>query len=257
MIAHVLPHDHLRQAHFGTDQRLFNRKSYGHLRQAQFGADERLIDSKAYGHLKRMLDLLLCILGLPFVLIVLIICAILIKFDSPEGPIFFIQERVGQHGRRFRMYKFRTLRPDYDERHSRELMRDFVAGQMVQDESSKHHSIHKPFSKSQITRVGRFLRATSLDELPQVINVLRGEMSLVGPRPNVPWETDAYKKWHWERQEVLPGITGLAQVLGRSSISFIQIARADIRYVRTRSLKFDLQILWWTVSSVLSGRGAG
>lgn len=116
--------------------------------------------------------------------------------------------------------------------------------------------VYKPAQAAQITQVGRFLRKTSLDELPQIINVLKGEMSLVGPRPNVPWEVEEYQPWHYERLEVLPGITGLAQVRGRSDISFDRIVKYDIEYMEKQSLILDIKILQWTVLSVIGGRGA-
>ena len=117
-------------------------------------------------------------------------------------------------------------------------------------------TVYKPFTESQVTRVGRILRKTSLDELPQLWNILKGDMSLVGPRPNVPWEVEAYKNWHRDRLNVLPGITGLAQVRGRSAIDFDTIARHDIEYVRRISLGLDLHIAIKTISSVISGNGA-
>jgi lipopolysaccharide/colanic/teichoic acid biosynthesis glycosyltransferase len=104
--------------------------------------------------------------------------------------------------------------------------------------------------------VGRILRKTSLDELPQLINILKGDMSIVGPRPNVPWEVEEYRAWHYERLEVLPGLTGLAQVRGRSSISFDRIVQYDIEYVRNQSPLMDLKILWWTFLAACTGAGA-
>ena len=207
-----------------------------------------------YPLVKRVFDCVLCVAILPLALIMIAMIACAIFVDSP-GSVFFIQERVGQNGRRFRMVKFRTLRRDHDQLGSREFMIAFVNGQLEQRNTSE--GIFKPVKKSEITRVGRLLRRTSLDELPQILNVLRGEMSLVGPRPNVPWEVEAYQEWHKERLRVLPGITGLAQVRGRSGISFDSIVKYDIQYVARQSLQLDLQILWWTFSSVMSGRGAG
>jgi lipopolysaccharide/colanic/teichoic acid biosynthesis glycosyltransferase len=152
------------------------------------------------------------------------------------------------------MYKFRTFRCDYDDQHDREFMKDFVKGHISQSSDSK--SLCKPITK-QITRLGQILRKASLDEIPQLINVWRGEMSIIGPRPNVPWEVEAYEDWHRERLDALPGITGLAQVRGRSSISFDSIVHYDIEYIKKQSLKLDFKILWWTVSWVVSGKGAG
>ena len=213
---------------------------------------------RRYLFMKRVLDVGLCLAILPIALVVMGVIALTIRLDS-DGPTLFIQERVGRGGRHFRMYKFRTMNHNSDDQASRNFMKAFVRGQIAQgnDGSLTSGPRYKPVQKAQITRVGRILRKTSLDELPQIFNILRGEMSLVGPRPNVPWETDVYHFWHQERFEVLPGLTGLAQVRGRSNISFDAIVRYDIEYITQRSLKLDLQILWWTVVAVFSGRGAG
>lgn len=207
---------------------------------------------------KRVMDLVTILLALPVVLPLMALCALAIRLDSP-GPIFFVQERVGKGGRRFRMYKFRTLRHNLDNSTHKTFMRAFVNGEIGKNEIGKNKTskvVYKPFRESQVTRVGRTLRKTSLDELPQLINVLKGEMSLVGPRPHVPWEVEEYRGWHKERLEVLPGITGLAQVRGRSRISFERIVKHDIEYIEKQSPKLDLQILWWTMLSVVRGRGA-
>ena len=121
-------------------------------------------------------------------------------------------------------------------------MQAFVKGKIAHN--SRGNAVYKPFDESQITQLGRFLRQTSLDELPQLINVLKGEMSLIGPRPNVPWEVEAYEPWHMERLQALPGMTGLAQVNGRSGIDFDTIVKYDIEYVRRQCLMLDMQILW-------------
>ncbi len=202
---------------------------------------------------KRLLDLTLCLLLLPFALPLMAILALAIRLESP-GPALFIQERLGLGGRRFRLLKFRTMRPTPEAEGERAFMQAFVAGQVGSSPAARGY---KPNHAGRITRLGRFLRRTSLDELPQLLNVLRGEMSLVGPRPNVAWEFEVYQEWHKERLEVWPGITGLAQVRGRSNLAFNKIVQYDIAYVRSQSLKLDLQILWWTVLWVLSGRGAG
>lgn len=233
---------------------------------------------RAYQIAKRMMDVTLCLLALPLALPLMAICALAIRLDSP-GPVFFIQERIGKGGLRFRMYKFRTMQHSLDDSFHRTFMKAFVNGQIdghgdggdvgfhrafkrafvnrqIHHNNGNGRQIYKPVQTSQITRVGRILRKASLDELPQIINVLKGEMSLVGPRPNVPWEVEEYRIWHHERLEVLPGITGLAQVRGRSGISFDLIVGYDIEYVEKQSLAMDLKILWWTVSSVLCGQGA-
>jgi lipopolysaccharide/colanic/teichoic acid biosynthesis glycosyltransferase len=212
-----------------------------------------ILRRKGYQIAKRLIDLTLSLLALPFALPVLLICAAAITLDSP-GPVFFVQNRVGKGGRRFKLYKFRTMRHNLDTADHRAFMKAFVNGDM--DGKANGKGVYKPFSDRQVTRVGRILRKTSFDELPQLINVIRGEMSLVGPRPNVPWEVEEYRGWHKERLEVLPGITGLAQINGRSSNTFDKIVHYDIVYIENRSLKMDLKILWKTVTSVVAGKGA-
>jgi lipopolysaccharide/colanic/teichoic acid biosynthesis glycosyltransferase len=205
--------------------------------------------------MKRVLDVTICLAVLPLALPVMAVIALAILIDS-GWPIFFFQERVGKDGKRFRLYKFRTLIHGYDDPAAREYMRAFVRGQ-VGNEKPGREWVHKPVEKRHMSGVGRLLRKSSLDELPQIFNVLRGEMSLIGPRPNVPWEVEAYLDWHYERLRGLPGITGLAQVRGRSCISFDQIASSDVEYIERQCLLLDLQILWWTLTSILGGRGAG
>ena len=205
---------------------------------------------------KQIFDLLLSVLLIPLALVMMAVIALMILVDSGR-PVLFVQERIGRGGRRFRMFKFRTLRQDYADASHRNTMKEYIQGNLNHTNGATKPVIHKPFETSQVTRLGRILRKTSLDELPQILNVLRGEMSLVGPRPHVPWEVEAYRGWHTERLEVVPGITGLSQVRGRSGLTFDSMARYDIEYVRKKSFLLDLKILWWTVESVFSGRGAG
>lgn len=213
----------------------------------------RVIPSRAgYRWAKRAMDISLCLLSLPVTIPILALCAIAIYLDSP-GPALFIQERLGKGGQPFRIIKFRTMCVDLDTESCREFMKKYVNGRIGSNGTG--HVIFKPVKDEQITRVGRFLRKSSLDELPQIINVLRGEMSIVGPRPNVVWEVEEYRPWHHERMEVLPGITGLAQVRGRSCIDFGTLVRADIDYIENRSLLLDLKILWWTAIAILKARG--
>jgi lipopolysaccharide/colanic/teichoic acid biosynthesis glycosyltransferase len=191
---------------------------------------------------KRALDLILILLSLPLVLPVLLLCALAIRLDSP-GPVLYQQKRTGQHGRTFRMYKFRTM-----VRNAEQLKAELA-----------HLSILPPpdfkiINDPRITRVGRILRKTSLDELPQLINVLRGEMSLVGPRPT-DFHIDSYDLWHMERLEVPPGITGLWQVRGRNTTTFDERLRLDVQYIDNISLFLDLRILVETVGAVLNGTG--
>jgi lipopolysaccharide/colanic/teichoic acid biosynthesis glycosyltransferase len=232
---------------------------------------------RRYQIAKRVMDVTLCLLALPVAFPLMLICALLIRIDSP-GPVVFVQERIGKGGRRFWMYKFRTMRHSLDDSSHRAFMKAYVNGQIGGNRDGKDgrfrgvliespadvktgtngngKQVYKPIQASQVTRVGRLLRKTSLDELPQIFNVLRGEMSMVGPRPNVSWEVEAYRGWHHERLEVLPGITGLAQVRGRSAISFDSIVEYDVEYVEKQSLGLDLKILWWTLSSVFMGTAA-
>jgi lipopolysaccharide/colanic/teichoic acid biosynthesis glycosyltransferase len=191
---------------------------------------------------KRTLDLVLILVSLPLVLPVLLLCALAIRLDSP-GPVLYQQKRTGQHGRTFRMYKFRTM-----VRNAEQLKAELA-----------HLSILPPpdfkiINDPRITRVGRILRKTSLDELPQLINVLRGEMSLVGPRPT-DFHIDSYDLWHMERLEVPPGITGLWQVRGRNTTTFDERLRLDVQYIDNISLFLDLRILVETVGAVLNGTG--
>ena len=227
---------------------------------------------------KRVIDVTLCLLFMPLILPLMFLCAIAIYLDSP-GPAIFVQERIGKGERPFQMHKFRTMKQNLDDGLHRAFMKAFVSGQIDdggdgKDQDVRHafrkafvdaalgekrnrdnNRIYKPAQASQVTKVGRILRKTSLDELPQVINILKGEMSLVGPRPNVPYEVEAYSEWHRERLSVLPGITGLAQVKGRSMIDFDTIAKYDIQYARRIGLGLDVRILLHTVFSVLRREG--
>ncbi len=190
-----------------------------------------------------MLDLFVCLIVLPVVLPVALFCALLVRFSGP-GPLFFVQERTGRGGRRFRMLKFRSMVPD---------------APRLKDEIRAALNVTGPDFKLEddprVTRFGRFLRRTSLDELPQLWNVLKGDMSLVGPRPTS-FDATTYDLWHTERLEVAPGLTGLWQVARRGDIDFDDRVRLDIAYVRNRSLRLDLAILLRTIPAVLSQRGA-
>jgi lipopolysaccharide/colanic/teichoic acid biosynthesis glycosyltransferase len=205
-----------------------------------------------YQTAKRVVDLILCLVALPVLIPVVLASIVAIYLDSGR-PILFVQERIGRGGRRIQIYKFRTMRANHSDSYDRAFMKAYIRG--GQDKSA--NGTFKPMADQEISPVGHFLRRTSLDELPQLINVLKGEMSIVGPRPNVPWEVAEYRPWHCERLEVLPGITGLAQVNGRSSISFDAIVRYDIRYIEQQGVALDLKIIWRTVRLVLLRQGAG
>ncbi len=213
-----------------------------------------LPNQMVYRTIKRILDLAICLFILPGIIPVMLACAVAIYLNS-SGPILFIQERMGRGGRLFKMYKFRTMHTNFDHSYNRTFMNAYIKAEIRQRGDEK--KLFKPIKSGDTFPVGRFLRRYSLDELPQFINVLKGEMSIVGPRPNVLWEVQAYRPWHYERMEVLPGITGLAQVRGRSSLDFASLVRNDIEYIEKQSLALDLKILWWTFLSAFTGKGAG
>jgi lipopolysaccharide/colanic/teichoic acid biosynthesis glycosyltransferase len=170
--------------------------------------------------------------------------ALAIKLESP-GPVFFFQERIGQHGQRFKMAKFRSMYQDAEQRRDEVALRD-AAG----------HLLHKSSDDPRVTRVGRKLRRTSLDELPQLINVLRGEMSLVGPRPEMPYIAAEYEPWQWQRFRVPPGITGWWQINGRSDRPMHLHTEDDLYYIQNYSFWLDLRILLRTIAAVFRGHGA-
>jgi exopolysaccharide biosynthesis polyprenyl glycosylphosphotransferase len=194
---------------------------------------------------KRLLDVVLAVLGLVGTLPVWIALAILIKLDSP-GPVFHVQERVGLHGRRFRFFKFRSMHRDAEER---------LAEVLAQNEVTDG-PVFKIRNDPRVTRVGRFLRRSSLDELPQLLNVLKGDMSLVGPRPPLPREVEQYRPSDRVRLSVKPGLTCLWQIRGRSDVSFDTWMEYDREYIRRVSLGLDLWILMRTVWVVLAAKGA-
>jgi len=205
---------------------------------------------------KRVFDVSVCLVLFPVLLPLMGLIALLIRIDSPGGAIF-TQERIGRRGNRFKIYKFRTIVSDFDDAANRKFMQAYVTGKIEPNENGQVKQLFKPPAEKFYTRVGKILRKLSLDELPQILNVLKGEMSVVGPRPNVPWEVEKYQLWHTSRLDVLPGITGLAQVNGRSALPFDQIVRYDIYYVMKYSFWLDLKIIWKTVGNVFFGHGAG
>jgi len=179
-----------------------------------------------------------------------------VKLTS-KGPILFKQKRVGQFGRTFTFLKFRTMYDANDNSIHQKFVQKFIAGEADTAQKAGQEKVYKLTKDPRVTPLGRYLRRTSLDELPQVFNVLRGEMSLVGPRPPIPYEFECYSPWQRRRLlEVKPGITGLWQVKGRSRTTFAEMVRLDLKYAKTWSLWLDVKILWETPAAMFSGDGA-
>ena len=193
---------------------------------------------------KRAFDLLIILLILPFVAPVAVLIALCIRLDSP-GPVLFRQERVGENGRIFRMVKFRTMVADAEARRA-----------AVEKQDEKGNIIHKSADDPRVTRIGRFLRHSSLDEMPQIINVIKGEMSLVGPRPEMPYLVEKYEPWQRKRFVVPQGISGWWQINGRSDKMMHLHTEEDLYYVQHYSIWLDIQILMKTLWVVVRGRGA-
>jgi len=195
--------------------------------------------------LKRSLDLIVSLMLLIVFSPLFLILAVLIKLDS-RGPIFYTQERVGLKGKIFKLFKFRSMIQDADR------LKDALAGA----NEIKDGALFKIRNDPRVTRAGAFLRRYSLDEIPQLYNVLKGDMSLVGPRPPTSDEVRQYDHSHMHRLSIRPGMTGLSQVRGRDALSFKKWVKWDVWYINNWSVGLDIKILWWTVPEVLSGGGA-
>jgi exopolysaccharide biosynthesis polyprenyl glycosylphosphotransferase len=201
---------------------------------------------------KRALDVVVSLIAIILFSPLFILISVAIKLTS-KGPILFRQERVGQYGRRFSFLKFRSMKCGSNSHIHQEYVKQFISGTIAKEQGVTYKITKDP----RLTRIGGFLRKSSLDELPQLINVLKGEMSLVGPRPAIPYEIDFYQMWHRTRfLEVKPGITGLWQVTGRSKTTFDDMVRLDLRYVKQWSFWLDIKILLRTPQAVFSGEGA-
>jgi len=220
----------------------------GHVdRQAwinSFDPKKRFFVGHSYVIVKRVMDLSLVLLSAPFWIPVLGVIALIIRITSPGAPAMFTQLRTGKGGKRFKMYKFRSMVPNAEE---------------LKEKYAHLNELQWPDFKitndPRITKVGNILRKTSLDELPQLINVLKDEMSLVGPRPTS-FGTDTYKLWHTERLDVMPGMTGLWQIIGRAQLEFDDRLRLDIAYIERAGIWFDINILFRTIAAVFQQRGA-
>jgi lipopolysaccharide/colanic/teichoic acid biosynthesis glycosyltransferase len=210
----------------------------------RFNPNKRVFRGRAYQLAKRFMDLFLVVITMPLWLPLNGIVALIIHFTSPGAPVVFKQLRTGKGGRRFYMYKFRTMVPD---------------AETLKAKYAYMNELQWPDFKitndPRITRVGRFLRKTSLDEIPQFFNILKGEMSLVGPRPTS-FGPETYKLWHTSRLDVMPGLTGLWQIMGRAELEFDDRLRLDIAYIERASIWLDFNILLRTVAAVFESRGA-
>lgn len=246
-------------------------------------------DKRFYLKVKRLMDFIFSLLLIILLFPLLVLICTCVKLDS-RGPIIFKQGRVGQNrrrqdrrgrsqpsvsnqserrsgkdrrekdlsGKQFCFYKFRTMKADSDPGLHRRFVERLIGNQIATNSDTKDQD-SCPFKMEhdhRVTRVGHILRRTSLDELPQVFNVLKGEMSLVGPRPPIPYEVEHYQGWHKERLDVLPGLTGLWQIQGRSRVPFDEMVRMDLYYIEHMSLGLDLKILFLTPWAVISGKGA-
>src|SRR5467141_2427811 len=206
--------------------------------------------------IRRCIDVLGSLAALLFFAPVFAAISLAIKFSS-KGPVFFKQERLGEYGKPFTVLKFRSMRTDCDTRIHQQYVSQFIAGKVDGATPEGQKPVFKIQKDPRITRVGQFVRKTSLDELPQFWNVLRGDMSLVGPRPPIAYEFRAYDVWHRRRVlEIKPGITGLWQVNGRSRTRFDDMVRLDLKYARGWSLWLDVKIILQTPAAVFTGDGA-
>jgi exopolysaccharide biosynthesis polyprenyl glycosylphosphotransferase len=201
---------------------------------------------------KRTSDLIIAMTASLVILPLSLLFALLIKLDS-RGPVFYKQERVGMDGRLFLFYKFRTMHVNTDDTSHREFQRRYIAGQSEVKLARDGRPVYKLQTDPRITRVGRWLRRLSLDELPQLLNVLRGDMSVVGPRPPIPYEVESYELWHRKRLDMKPGMTGLWQVSGRNRLPFDEMVRLDLFYIENWSLLLDLKIVLRTLPVMLRG----
>lgn len=218
-------------------------RKFPNLTAGKISGVRRRSDRTAYAVCKRAIDLLLSLALLPVALPVILICALLVRIDSP-GPAFFFQDRTGKGGVRFRLIKLRTM-----------LMNAAEMKEQLWQFNELTYPDFKMENDPRITRVGKWLRRTSLDELPNILNVLAGHMSLVGPRPTS-FEAQSYDTWQTARLQVIPGITGLWQVAGRSDIDFVDRARLDIYYIEHSSLWLDFVLMFKTFSAVFRRKGA-
>ena len=206
--------------------------------------------------IKRLSDIVISSIAIAIISPFWLILSVIIKLDS-KGAIFFKQERVGMDGRKFLCYKFRSMKSDADEAIHRESYRKNIEGKLSEANSGDKGKpvFGKVKDDPRITKIGKFLRRSSLDETPQLLNVLKGEMSVIGPRPPIPYEVEEYELWHRKRLDMKPGITGLWQVSGRNRLTFEEMVKIDLFYIENWSLWLDLKIILLTLPAILRGDG--
>jgi lipopolysaccharide/colanic/teichoic acid biosynthesis glycosyltransferase len=202
---------------------------------------------------KRLFDLIFTLLILLPLCLIIIMVGILIRFDS-QGPVFFRQKRVGLHGTEFTMLKFRSMYVDQGDMLHRNAVKRYINGETLNDKDHTDLS-YKLEEDPRVTRIGRFIRKTSIDELPQFFNVLRGDMTLVGPRPPIPYEVELYQPGDWLRLAGKPGLTGYWQVYGRSQVTFQEMVEMDIAYLQSQSFWEDMKLILLTVPVMIRGHG--
>lgn len=201
-------------------------------------------EKKGYVIAKRLLDIVCSFMGLLFLSPILLIVALAIKLES-KGPVIFKQERVGKNGEHFYMYKFRSMVINAEELKKK-----------LEDQNEMSGPMFKIKKDPRVTKVGRFIRKTSIDELPQLVNILNGEMSLVGPRPSLPEEVAQFKPWMMRRLDVQPGLTCFWQVSGRNNIGFEEWMKMDVYYAENRNLKMDIKLIFKTVGVLFGDSNA-
>jgi exopolysaccharide biosynthesis polyprenyl glycosylphosphotransferase len=204
--------------------------------------------------LKRTFDLIVAALTIVVLFPLWLVIALIIKLDS-TGPVFYTQERVGMDGRLFLLYKFRTMKAGADPELHREYQKAFIAGRAEANVGNDSKPTYKLLADPRITKIGKLLRRSSLDEVPQLLNVMLGDMSIVGPRPPIPYEVEAYELWHRKRLDMKPGLTGLWQVSGRNRLPFEEMVRLDLFYIENWSLLLDLKIILRTGLVMIGGQG--
>ncbi|WP_353056029.1 sugar transferase [Mesobacillus subterraneus] len=202
-------------------------------------------NKKPYLISKRLMDIFGALVGIILLSFIFLIVAFFIKIEDPKGPVFFSQKRVGLKGKEFMMFKFRSMVTDAEEKLKDLLEHNEVSGAMF-----------KMKEDPRVTKIGKFIRKTSIDELPQLFNVLKGEMSLVGPRPPLPREVKEYTDYDKQRLLVIPGCTGLWQVSGRSNIGFKEMVQLDLEYIQKRTFLYDIKIIFKTVKVLLGSKDA-